>query len=413
VSAAKNAGFGLGKDEWDQTREYYDGGGRDYRFQPEPNQFPAIEDYEAWESLLTHFSIDDDLLDNNISIPHGIEMAQFLLLQSNRATGSVDFDDMIYLPLLLNLKIPQHDNVIIDEAQDISATRYELAARACAERGRMIAVGDPNQAIYGFTGADAESLPNIIRRQNAVVLPLSVCFRCDASIIAAAQAWVPGIEARPGAPAGTVDELDCMEFLDAPIPLGSAVLCRLNRPNVAVALQLMRRDVPVKIEGRDLGKALLEHIKKAEPLYASTDGYELLTAVEDYRERRSGELLARNKVAAASLFEDEIDGAILLIEKVLETRAANVWQGVEALVAQLFADDIPPRGLVTLSSVHKAKGREWPRVYVLGREDYMPFWMAQKPWEQEQEGNLIYVAYTRAERHLTLINGVKEWLDNR
>lgn len=390
VGAAKNAGFGL-------------------------RGFPAIDDAQAWDDLLEHFGLDDDLLDNNISIQNGVEMAQFLLLASNRAESSVDFDDMIYLPLLLGHKIPQHSNVIIDEAQDISATRYELAARACAEHGRMIAVGDPHQAIYGFTGADAASLPNIIRKQSATVLPLSICFRCDAAIIQAAQAYVPGIEARPDAGPGLVDELDITDFLDGPPPtLGSAVLCRLNRPNVAVALHLLRSNIPVKIEGRDLGRTLLDHIKKAEPLYATVSGFELLASLEDYRERRTDELLSRNKAAAAQLFQDEIDGSILLVEKIAENSSPlSTWTQVEALVGTLFADDIPPKGLVTLSSVHKAKGREWPRVYILGRYDYMPFWMASKPWEVEQEGNLIYVATTRAEHHLTHITNVKDWLDNR
>jgi DNA helicase-2/ATP-dependent DNA helicase PcrA len=78
---------------------------------------------------------------------------------------------MIYLPLLLNLPLSTYDNVLIDEAQDINATRRELAFRSIKAGGRIIAVGDPNQAIYGFTGADVASLAKHQRRAQATFCP--------------------------------------------------------------------------------------------------------------------------------------------------------------------------------------------------------------------------------------------------
>jgi len=87
------------------------------------------------------------------------------------------------------------------------------------------------------------------------------------------------------------------------------------------------------------------------------------------------------------------------------------FDALEYMISDLFADDIPPSGVVTLSSIHKAKGREWPRVFLLGKSDYQPFHRATKPWEKQQERNLIYVAYTRAERHLIHITGVQSYLD--
>ena len=54
----------------------------------------------------------------------------------------------------------------------------------------------------------------------------------------------------------------------------------------------------------------------------------------------------------------------------------------------------PP--VLTLSTVHKSKGREWQRVYILGRAKYMPSPYAKKAWQIEQESNLEYVAITRA-----------------
>ena len=56
--------------------------------------------------------------------------------------------------------------------------------------------------------------------------------------------------------------------------------------------------------------------------------------------------------------------------------------------------------VLTLSTVHKSKGREWHRVYILGREKYMPSPYAKKDWQMEQEANLEYVAITRALKEL-------------
>ena len=59
--------------------------------------------------------------------------------------------------------------------------------------------------------------------------------------------------------------------------------------------------------------------------------------------------------------------------------------------------------VLTLSTIHKSKGREWHRVYLLGREKYMPSPYAKKDWQMEQEKNLEYVAITRALKELIMV----------
>jgi len=374
--------------------------------------FPAIDDEDEWLRLADHFDIERELV-GNTTLDEIIEWSIKLLRASNARTNSIDFDDMIYLPLLLNLNIPLYDNVLLDEAQDINATRRELAFRSIKPGGRLIAVGDPHQAIYGFTGADVASLSKITARAAARVLPLSICWRCDAEIIRSAQEQVPGIQARPNAPEGQVLSIDfeSADFLSLPQP-GDAILCRLNKPNVACCLGLLRRGVRAKIEGRDIGQRLEEHAKKAEPLYASTPLPDLLLALDDYQQREIGRLVSRNKPESAiALLEDEIDATRLIIERAIEATGTDAsWHHFVGLLADLFGDDIS-KSSVVLSSVHKAKGREWSRVFILGYGDYMPFHLAKSEWELEQEANLIYVAKTRAERCLVLVNGAQSALD--
>jgi len=380
--------------------------------------FPAIEDLDAWHALIDHYNLEDELT-ADADLSDIKRAARTVLKASNARLNSIDFDDMIYLPLLLDLKIPSYRNVLLDEAQDINATRRELAFRSIAEGGRIIAVGDPNQAIYGFTGASVDSLHLIQKRAGALELPLSICWRCDADIITAAQKYVPAIRARPDAPSGTVRNItwgspDSPDFLSLPQP-GDAILCRLNRPNVAVCLGLLRRGVRARIEGRDIGKKLISHYERAlddESFPAEVFLRDAIIPIEVYCERESQKLLNKNREAAVSLLEDEVGALQLLIERTLEVDGGTATlENLRALVESLFGDDIPPAHVVTLSSVHKSKGREWPTVYILGRSDYMPFFRATMDWELEQENNLIYVAITRAEKLLVNVHGVAEALD--
>jgi DNA helicase-2/ATP-dependent DNA helicase PcrA len=72
----------------------------------------------------------------------------------------------------------------------------------------------------------------------------------------------------------------------------------------------------------------------------------------------------------------------------------------------MFTDESNGASLsrVTLSTVHKAKGLEFPTVFILDFDKYMPSKYAKRPWQIVQETNLIYVAITRAMERLVYIN---------
>lgn len=410
VSYAKAAGFGLtGINE----------------------PFPAIADEQAWLYLFDHFGMEEDL--QGSTTPEEIaRFARIALAQSNRRLNMIDFDDMIYLPLLLNMNIPTYQNVLIDEAQDINATRRELAFRSMLPGGRLIAVGDPNQAIYGFTGADALSLENIGKRIGHEVrtMPLSICWRCDGKIIKEAQQIVPDIRCRPGAEElGIVRRIPFIDQTPAkhpsgdpmtPLPVdlftlaqpGDAILCRLNKPNVATCLGFLRRGKRAKIEGRDLGKRLEYHATRANDAYAFQSCEETLLALDTYEEQQLGIMVSKNRSEASmAYFQDEVDACKLVLERCIEANPDAQWPAFQKLLGELFGDDVSNSSTITLASIHKSKGREWPRVFILGRSDYMPFHLAKMEWEVEQEHNLIYVAITRAEKELFYVTGVQSAID--
>src|SRR5690606_18120963 len=104
----------------------------------------------------------------------------------------------------LDLRVREFDNVLVDEAQDLNVAQRILIRRMLKEGGRLIAVGDPRQAIYGFRGADSDSFRLIGEEFNATDLPLTVTFRCPKAVVAQAQRYVSHIQAHETAPEGEV-----------------------------------------------------------------------------------------------------------------------------------------------------------------------------------------------------------------
>lgn len=370
--------------------------------------FPKSTSDEAWHKLIDHFDIERDLPEN-ISLTTVIHLAKQLLKKSNQSEAIIDFDDMIYLPLLFNFSFQPYDWVLLDEAQDTNVVRREMAFRMLKKpAGRLVAVGDPHQAIYGFTGADANALDNIRRRAKAATLPLSVSWRCSKAVVAEARKVVSHINAAPAAPEGSVSTVPFDEFFVDRLRPGDAVLCRLNRPNVATAIACLRANKPARIVGRDLGERLLSHARKAAPDKPGL--LDLGPAVDQYQRAEIARLERNGKESSVPFFEDEMEALMLLIDRCLE-QGQQRYDQLEALCQFLFINPDSQAHAIIFSSVHKSKGLEWPKVYLLGKSDYMPFFMAQQDWQLEQENNLIYVAETRAKLDLVFVTDVRSALD--
>lgn len=99
-----------------------------------------------WTKMYEHYGIDSSNIDT------AIQIAKDTLYASIQDKQTIDFNDMLYLPIIYNAPFFQNDFLFIDEAQDTSDIRREMAKRAVKETGRIIAVGDSHQAIYGFAG---------------------------------------------------------------------------------------------------------------------------------------------------------------------------------------------------------------------------------------------------------------------
>jgi len=175
----------------------------------------------------------------------------------------VDFDDMIYLPLVGNMELEKFDFLMVDEAQDMNKSQTDFILKSISETGRIIAVGDRRQSLYGFRGADTEAIPNIIKSLNATVLPLSVTYRCPKSHVELARQIVTQLEARENAPEGYIGDVQYLD-LTKQLQAGDMVICRTNAPLVKPAFECIRMGKKAIIRGKDIGQSLINMIKRFE-----------------------------------------------------------------------------------------------------------------------------------------------------
>jgi superfamily I DNA/RNA helicase len=353
-----------------------------------------VDDYDAWNDIIERFDMLDD---ENAEKLRGdiIDAAAQALQANNEQTDFIDFDDMVYLPLVHRCKFWAVDNLFVDEAQDTNAVGRLLIRALVKKGGRVIAVGDDFQAIYGFRGADSDSLDLIQKLFDATVLPLTVTYRCPKSVVAFAQQWCADYHAHPSAPEGTISSSTFEDFIRRPdLNADSAVLCRNTKPLVTAAFALIRAKIPCKIEGREIGDGLKR-------LATKWNSIKTINALQDkiewWREREVAKAKAKKKESRVQQVNDEAD-TIRVIMRACKDEGQHNVSDVVAFIDRLFADNVS--GMLTLATIHKSKGREWKRVFWLDRAGTCPSPYAKQDWEVIGERNLQYVAATRSKSEL-------------
>ena len=338
---------------------------------------------DAFDIDLNNASADDD--ERAKDRVKFIEVVLAVLKKSQKETSIIDFDDMIWLPIVLDLHIAQYDFVFIDEAQDLNPAQIELAIRACKyPNGRIIAVGDDRQAIYGFRGADTQAIQGMAKRLNAKLMPLSVTYRCARSIVNVAKQYVPDLEAAPNAAQGSVQNFTWNAMLAAAAP-GDFILSRSNAPLIGLCMSFLAEGRRASIQGRDLAKNLISTIKRSRQ--KEVDGF--LAYLDKWEAAEKRRLLLRKPVPGdPSSVEDKATCLRTLCE------GTQSLAEVVARIEALFSDDDNTARIV-LSTTHRAKGLERDRVFVL-RGTYGKL-------ESEEAENLYYVACTRARETLHLV----------
>lgn len=341
--------------------------------------------------------------------------------------GIFDYADQLWIPILVNRKfeflseylanlpeypsLPEfdfrckdHSFILLDECQDLDPGKTQLARLLAGKNGRILAVGDPMQSIFGFAGADSDSFYKLKDSLSATELPLSTCYRCSSAVVDVVNRIFPDIPFEYGGNrSGSVrilgEQRDIVQ-LAAP---GDMVLSRRVAPTVTLCLRLLAAGKPATIKGRDIGAQVVKEMEFISEIhgftYANFHHFKKL-----YLDQKCSKFMLReNGEELAASLSDKLDALSALYDAGIE-HGANSIEELKRYIDSIFtADDGDFNGRIILSTIHKAKGEECLRVF-LDFEKLPLHHKDMKEWQEEQEDNLLYVAITRSMDELILFS---------
>lgn len=331
-----------------------------------------------------------------------LSVAEILLNDALKVSKSpkmiIDFTDMIYFPAMISKMVDMHYDVIfLDEAQDTNAAQLAMLESLIAKgKSRLISVGDDYQCIYSFNGASIDAFEKIRNRPNTLILPLTVSYRCPKKVIEKAKTVCATIEAHSGAIEGEERIGHWNEIEEDDL-----VLSRTTKPLIALFFQLLDQGKKAKIIGKDIEKGLIELAEQC------TSRSKEETTVKLYAKLDKLDVELRDQGIGASTLLDhprhramveKIQVIELILDKVIYTSE------VVPTIKSIFDEEKKAARLMT---IHRSKGLENDRVFVIqnmNNKALMPSPWATQPWENLQERNLQFVAYTRSKSELIHID---------
>ena len=238
------------------------------------------------------------------------------------------------------------------------------------------------QAIYGFAGADTQYFQILADRVNTESLTLSTCYRCKPAIVREAQKLVPSIQPMFSHDDGEViQEGNYNDAQDLDF-----ILCRKNRPIVAICLDMLREGRRAVVRGRDIAEDMLSILNQI----GATTLTELLQGLETTKDNYLRQMIEGRGWDLARAKKSEEFKNLLDRCGVLEDMGNRFEVSqISSIIDSIFTDG--KVNAVILSTVHKAKGLEADNVYIL---DLC----------QMESVELKYVAITRAKNKLVYCN---------
>jgi DNA helicase-2/ATP-dependent DNA helicase PcrA len=352
--------------------------------------------------------------------------------EQRRRSRLVDFDDLLRVcardlaadPDFAAAQRWRFQHVFVDEFQDVNPLQQSLLDAWLGDRLDLCVVGDPNQAIYAWNGADARLLRLFAKRYpTAEVVRLTVNYRSSPQVLAVANAVLASggrgvdrdgvlLATRPEGPIPTVTGVDddrsearrvARAVRDGRAPgtpwSAQAVLVRTNAQVALLEEALHDAGIPFRVRG---GSALLDQpeVKVALRTVQRHQG-ELRDALTDLEsaaaepDAADGDKAEERRANLAALVRMGHD--YLAVEPAPSVPGFLVW-----LRATTRADQPDRQGdAVENATFHAAKGLEWPVVHVAGVEQgLVPIGHARTSDALSEELRLFYVALTRAEREL-------------
>jgi superfamily I DNA/RNA helicase len=333
------------------------------------------------------------------------EIAIQLMEWGKENIEEIDYTDMVWLPTALDVDSTdfKYDYIMIDECQDLNKAQRELVLRCVKDDTRMISVGDRNQAIYSFAGADPDSFNKLLEIPNTKCLPLSISYRCPRNVVEYARRLVPTIEPNEAnrEEGNVLFDVSIDEAND-----GDMILCRNNAPLIQVYNEFLKLGKKAYIRGKDIGANLKTAVKSTKQDNINVDCMRDGVFVRLYDDvfKTRNKIMEKYAVDAKTAMKSATIDNKLDIIKALEVLSEGLKTSKELIdkIDEIFSKDKKKEG-ISLSTIHKAKGLEADNIFIVCRS-LMPSKSAKKDWEVTQEHNLEYVAYTRAKKKLCFVD---------
>jgi DNA helicase-2/ATP-dependent DNA helicase PcrA len=357
--------------------------------------------------------------------------------------GVLDFEDLLLVTAYALEEHPdvarqvrgQYRHFVVDEYQDVNPLQQRLLDAWLGGRAEVCVVGDPNQTIYSFTGADPDYLLGFADRYpDAEVVKLERDYRSTPQVVALANKLIgqaprrkglPGLRLtgqRPDGPEPVFREhpdepaeaaavaARCRALIDAGTPASEiAVLFRINAQSEVYENALTGAGVPYVLRG---GERFFERPEVREAIVllrgAAAGGHEPGMLVPAVRDVLAATGWAEHRPPPGGAARDRWQSLSALVDLAVDLVAENPQLDLAGFVAHLAeradAQHAPTVQGVTLASMHAAKGLEWDVVFVVGLVDgVVPIAQSlSRPEAVEEERRLLYVAVTRAREELIL-----------
>jgi len=382
---------------------------------------PQAFTLKEWQELSDRMGIDQFFPDKHKSCWPVVQtwVEDYLRQALKMAPSIIDFDDMLWVPMAvpeIRRMVPKFAWLFVDEAQDSNYIRRLWARESLKPNGRLMVVGDPDQAINGFAGADIDSMQRYVNEFEAATLTMATCRRCATEVVKYASQWSGHCVPAAGKELGTVTESSTDLFSFDLNPRRDVILCRNNRPLITLFFQLMKNGIPAVIKGNDVAKKmikLLDQVATENDLRGRLEYIPVsrFNAVfEPWLKATIEKLLAEDRKGTAGYMSDLGGGVRVVISQMRP--GATMSAVVEAITAMFEAKDGDKVDRLMLSSIHRSKGLEFDRVFWVGKNLYNPSKFAKSAADRKQEDNLQFVAATRAKYELHIIHMEKGQYDD-
>jgi superfamily I DNA/RNA helicase len=301
----------------------------------------------------------------------------------------IDFDDMVRFPCMYNLatrkKIYCH-TVLVDEAQDMNPYQIHLINQLFKKNVRTICVGDSNQAIYAFRGAYSDSMERLANMTDAIELPLSVTYRCKSNLVDFTNKTIWGSEMVPFKEGGEVETILKDKFIERVREHNVPMIIGAKNKSLVRAWLLLAKE---KIASTLKGTGIVEEIRRLlKDFKVEENGIEQLC--EDMKEALYAGLYTDDMGEMQQGLPTTVTELYSCVQEIVDMHNIESYDEFNELLDEMSQDSDHE-----LHTVHSAKGLEAHTVIVLGD------W-----FRSDQTENMKYVAYTRAEDRLLL---VEDW----